>query len=184
MPRSSPVLARAGQLWSWWSIIFPDQPGSVSSASAGQYVAATAQVAKMTAGFFSGLGPDQYTFGSGSAVSQVMAQSTQFQNVLNQYYMVGTTSNWEGFGAFGFAQAGSNPVAQFLGSFRWSITPTSAGINVTITNTTSFHSLMLDHGPAYERFPIIMPPTLPGPTVYPSPMGNVRQTITIQVVCK
>ncbi len=157
---------------------------SVGPASAGQYAAASGQVAKMTAGFFSGLGPDQYTFGSDSAVSQVMAQSGQFQDVLNQYYMSGTTSNWQGFGAAGFVEAGANPVAQFLGSFGWSIAPTAGGINVTITNVTSFHSLMLDKGPAYERFPMTVPTGPSGFATITSPMGNVGQTITIKAVCR
>ena len=162
----------------------PSRNCSVGPASAGQYAAAIAEVAKMTAGFFSGLGPDQYTFGPDSAVSQVMAQSSQFQDVLNQYYMSGTTSNWEGFGAAGYAEAGANPVAQFLGSFGWSIAPTNGGINVTLTNVTSFHSLMLDEGPAYERFPMAVPTGPSSWTVITSPMGNVGQTITIKAVCR
>ncbi len=152
---------------------------TAAPAGAGRYAAATAQVAAMTASFFSGLGPNNYTFGPDSSISQVMAQSAQFQDVLQQYSTSGTTSNWESFGAPGYAKAGVNPVAHFLGSFQWSLAPSSGGINVTITNVTSFHSLMLDHGPAYERFPMMVPPL--GFT--PSPMGNIGQTITVKVVC-
>jgi RHS repeat-associated protein len=156
---------------------------SVTPASAAQYAGAVGQVAKMTAAFFSGLGPDDYTFNTDSAVSQVMAQSAQFQDVLNQYYMFGTTSNWQGFGANGYVEAGENPVAQFLGSFGWSITPTNGGITVTLTNVTSFHSLMADHGPAYERFPFPVP-VLPGDYAeITSPMGNIGQTISIEATC-
>jgi RHS repeat-associated protein len=156
---------------------------SVTPASAAQYAGAVGQVAKMTAAFFSGLGPDDYTFNTDSAVSQVMAQSAQFQDVLNQYYMFGTTSNWQGFGANGYVEAGENPVAQFLGSFGWSITPTNGGITVTLTNVTSFHSLMADHGSAYERFPFPVP-VLPGDYAeITSPMGNIGQTISIEATC-
>jgi len=112
-----------------------------------------------------------------------MAQSAQFQDVLTAYAQ-GTPNGWENFGAPGYAEAGGNPVAQFLGSFGWSASPTSGGVNFTLTNVTSFHSLMADHGPAYERNP-----TLPGtgidafPIGGPTPMGNVSQTITIRAVC-
>jgi hypothetical protein len=101
-------------------------------ATSGHYVTAAGQAAKMSAGCFSGLGPAQCTFGSGSAVSQVMAQSAQFQDVLGQYYMLGRTSGWQNFGAAGYATAGSNPVAQFPGSFGWKIAPASGGLNLTI----------------------------------------------------
>lgn len=107
-----------------------------------------------------------------------MGQSAQFQDVLQQYSTLARTSNFENFGASGYVKGGLNPVAQLLGSFQWDIAPTSGGINVNITNVTSFHSLMLDHGPAYERFPMMV-----GSTITPSPMGNVRQTITIRAGC-
>lgn len=46
-----------------------------SPASAGQYLAATAQVAAMTAQFFSGLGPENLTFGPGTATSNDVAHA-------------------------------------------------------------------------------------------------------------
>ena len=115
-------------------------------ASAGQYVAATAQVAAMTGEFFSGLGPGNLTFDPNSATSQVMAQSGPVQDVLNSYYMTGQTSGLYTFGGSGYVAAGGNPVAQFVGSFRWSITPGNGGINLSLTNKTSFRSLTYDMG--------------------------------------
>jgi RHS repeat-associated protein len=155
-----------------------------TSASAGQYVAATAQAAAMTGEFFSGLGPDSQTFGVGSATSQVMAQSAGVQQALNEYYMLGRTSNLYEFGGPGAASAGANPVAQFVGSFRWSITPANGGINLSLTNTTSFRSLTFDKGPQWQR--VSIPVSLPagGMAFLATPMGNIHQTYKIFVPCK
>jgi len=142
-----------------------------SPASAGQYVAATAQVAAMTSEFFSGLGPGNLTFGPGSSTSQVMAQSGPVQDVLNSYYMTGQTSGLYTFGGSGYVAAGGNPVAQFVGSFRWSSAPGNGGISLSLTNTTSFRSLTYDMGPQWQRgsFP---------------PMGNTHQTYNITAKCQ
>ena len=145
---------------------------TASPATAGQYVAATAQVAAMTAEFFSGFGPGNLTFGPNSATSQVMAQSGPVQNVLNSYSQTGQTSGLYTFGLPGLASAGGNPVAQFVGSFRWSITPVSSGINLSITNTTSFRSLTYDVGPQWQR------------GSFPTPMGNTHQTYNITAKCQ
>lgn len=141
------------------------------SASVGQYVAATAQVAAMTGEFFSGLGSGNLTFGSSSATSQVMAQSGPVQDVLNSYYMAGQTSGLYTFGGSGYVAAGGNPVAQFVGSFRWSITPGNGSINLSLTNTTSFRSLTYDKGPQWQR------------GSFPTPMGNTHQTYNITATC-
>jgi hypothetical protein len=134
---------------------------------------ATAQVAAMTAEFFSGLGPGNLTLGPNSATSQVMAQSGPVQEVLDEYYMTGQRSDLYTFGAPGLVSAGGNPVAQFVGSFRWTITPTNGGINLSITNTTSFRSLTYDMGPQWQR----------GNHWYPTPMGNTHQTYNITATC-
>jgi RHS repeat-associated protein len=141
-------------------------------ASAGQYVAATAQVAAMTSEFFSGLGPGNLTFGPGSSTSQVMAQSGPVQDVLNSYYMTGQTSGLYTFGGSRYVAAGGNPVAQFVGSFRWSIAPGDGGINLSLTNTTSFRSLTYDMGPQWQRGSV------------PTPMGNTHQTYNITAKCQ
>lgn len=94
----------------------------------------------MTSEFFSGLGPGNLTFGPNSATSLVMGQSGPVQDVLNSYYMTGRTSGLYTFGAAGYVSAGFNSVAQFVGSFRWSM---SGGV-LSLTNTTSFRSLTYD----------------------------------------
>lgn len=144
---------------------------TTGSASKLQYVAASAEVSAMTAEFFSGLGPGNLTFDPNSATSQVMAQSGPVQEVLNSYYMTGQTSGLYTFGLPGLVSAGGNPVAQFVGSFRWSITPGSDGINLSLTNTTSFRSLTYDVGPQWQR------------GSWPTPMGNTHQTYKITATC-
>jgi hypothetical protein len=144
---------------------------TVGPATNGQYMAAAAQVTAMTAQFFSGLGPGNPTFGPNSATSQVMAQSPGVQDVLNSYSMFGRTTGLYAFGLPGLWAAGGNPVAQFVGSFRWSITPTNSGINLSLTNTTSFRSLTYDAGPQWQRGSWL------------TPMGNTHQTYTITATC-
>jgi hypothetical protein len=144
---------------------------SPGSASAGQYAISSAAVAGMTAEFFSGIGAQDRTFGADSSVSAVMAQSAGVQDALNEYYMTGATHDLYSFGGAGYVNAGANPVAQFVGSFRWSI---SGGI-LSLMNTTSFKSLTYDKGPQWGRH-----------TQYPGagvPMGNTHQTYNIAVTC-
>lgn len=106
-----------------------------------QYASAFGSVAAMTAQFFSGLGPVNNTFGSGSAVSQVMAQSPGVQDAINGYNIYGKTSGNYNFGLSGAFAAGNNIVAQFVGGYSYSISPTSGGINLSLSNYTSFRSL-------------------------------------------
>ena len=68
----------------------------------------------MTAQFFSGLGPVNNTFGTGSAVSQVMAQSPGGQDAINGYNLFGKTSGSYSFGLSEAFAAGNNIVAQFV----------------------------------------------------------------------
>jgi hypothetical protein len=95
-----------------------------------------------------------------------MGQSAGVQDVLNNYYMTGQTSGLYTFGAAGAVSAGGNPVAQFVGSFRWSI---SGGV-LSLTNTTSFRSLTYDAGPQWQRSSF-------------GPGGNTHQTYQIQLHC-
>jgi hypothetical protein len=125
----------------------------------------------MTTEFFSGLGSRNLTFAPNSATSQVMAQSAGVQDVLNNYYMTGQTTGLYTFGLPGLVAAGGNPVAQFVGSFRWSISPTNVGIDLSLTNTTSFRSLTYDAGPQWQR------------GSWPTPMGNTHQTFNITATC-
>jgi hypothetical protein len=140
---------------------------SAGSASAGQYAAATAEAATLTAQWASGLGPGNRTFGPNTATSAVMGQSAGVQEVLGAYLFTGQTSGLYTFGASGAYVAGGNPVAQFVGSFRWSI---SGGI-LSLTNTTSFKSLTYDAGPQWQR------------GSFPTPGGNTHQTFQIGVTC-
>lgn len=140
---------------------------SAGPASAGQYVAATAEVATLTSQWASGLGPGDRTFGLNTATSAVLGQSAGVQEVLRAYYMTGQTSGLYTFGASGAYVAGGNPVAQFVGSFRWSI---SGGV-LALNNTTSLRSLTYDHGPQYQRGSL------------PTPGGNTHQTYQIGVTC-
>jgi len=142
------------------------------SASARQYVAATAEVALLTGEFASGLGAGNQTFGPNTATSQVLAQSAGVQEVLGAYLFTGQTSGLYTFGASGAYVAGGNPVAQFVGSFRYTITPGAGGINLSIMNTTSVKSLTYDRGPQYQR------------GSFPTPGGNTHQTYNIFVPCK
>lgn len=120
-------------------------------ATAGQYIAASAQVEVLTFEFFSGFGAGNQTFGPETATSQVFAQSGTVRDVLNNYRGTGKTSDLYTFGLPGVAAAGANPVGQFVGSFRYTITPMNGGILLSITNTTSLKSLTYDRGPQFQR---------------------------------
>ena len=143
---------------------------TTAPANVSQRLAAAAQTTAMTAQFFSGLGPSNLTFGPDSATSLVMGQSGPVDQVLSTYYQSGQTSGLYTFGLSGLVSAGVNPVAQFVGSFRWTITPTSGGINLSLTNTTSFKSLTYDQGPQWQRS-------------VAAPMGNTHQTFNISAAC-
>ena len=133
-----------------------------------QYAEAFAEVTALSAQFFSGLGPSNNTFGPDSATSQVMAQSPGVQDAINAYNIYGTTSGVYNFGLSGAFAAGNNIVAQFVGGYSYTITPTSGGINLSLSNYTSFRSLAADIGPSWSR---------------PYPMGTTHQTYNIFVPC-
>jgi hypothetical protein len=139
---------------------------SAGPASAGQYIAATAEAATLTSQWASGLGPGNRTFGPDTATSAVMGQSAGVQDALNEYYMTGATHDLYSFGAPGYVNAGLNPVAQFVGSFRWSI----SGNILTLTNTASFKSLTYDKGPQWQRSSF-------------GPGGNTHQVYQIRINC-
>jgi RHS repeat-associated protein len=139
-----------------------------STPSHSQYASAFGSVAAMTAQFFSGLGPVNNTFGSGSAVSQVMAQSPGVQDAINGYNIFGKTSGNYNFGVSGAFAAGNNIVAQFVGGYSYSISGASGGINLSLSNYTSFRSLAADIGPSWAR---------------PAPMGTTHQTYNLFIPC-
>jgi RHS repeat-associated protein len=162
----------------------PAAPNNRNCAPAGtpshtQYALAAATVARLTAQFFSGAGPSNEVFGPDSPMSQVMAQSAGVQDVLNNYYMLGQTCCLYIFHASDIAATGNNLAAQFVGSFRYSIAPGAGGINLSLTNTTSFKSLFFDKGGQWQRYPI---PTPYG--TFNTPMGNIHQTFNLFIPCK
>jgi hypothetical protein len=121
--------------------------------------------------FFSGTGPGEERFGPESAVSRVMAALMMVTEVLDQYREHGTPKGLYTFAPWGPVKAGLNPVGQFMGSFRWTITRASDGITLTIKNATSFKSLTNDQGPQWLRRDWL------------TPMGNTHQTYAIQATC-
>jgi hypothetical protein len=80
--------------------------------------------------------------------------------------MTGATHDLYSFGAHGYVNAGANPVAQFVGSFRWSI----SGNILTLRNATSFKSLTYDKGPQWQRGSV-------------RPGGNTHQIYQIRINC-
>lgn len=139
---------------------------SAGPASAGQYIAATAEAYTLTLQWVYGLGPGDRTFGPDTATSAVMGRSAGVQDALNEYYMTGATHGLYSFGVSGYVHAGANPMAQFVGSFRWSV----SGNILTLTNTTSFKSLTFDKGPQWQRSRF-------------RPGGNTHQVYQIRINC-
>jgi hypothetical protein len=136
-----------------------------------QYASAAGTIAAMTAQFFSGLGSSDQTFDPGSMTSQAMAQSAGVQDVLDNYYMTGRTSGGYTFGASGLIAAGNNLVAQFVGSFSYNITPGNGGINLSLSNYTSVHSLTNGLFNSHPRSSF-------------SPLGPIHQTYNMFIPCK
>jgi RHS repeat-associated protein len=78
-----------------------------------------------------------------------------------------SVTNFSGaFGIKGLFKAGIDPVEQFIGSYRVDINAIEGGnyLQFTLTNTTSFKSLMYGIGPDWERDSF-------------SPMSNVSQSL-------
>jgi hypothetical protein len=92
-------------------------------------------------------------------------------NAVSSYLKTGQTSGLYTFGLSGLAHAGLNPTQQFVGSSRWSVIPATGGLNMSLTNTTSFRSLTYDRGPQWQRHS------------FPTPMGNIHQTYNIFIPC-
>jgi hypothetical protein len=147
-----------------------------------QYVQESFTAAQMTWEFFSGTGQASRTFSPDSAQSMSMEASLLFANAMAAYLKnPNNPQNQSGVMNFGFTAllaAGVNPTQQFVGSFDYGISPgTNRNLNVTITNVTSFSSLMrfvqyfgLPVPPSWSRgnFPI---------------MGNINQTFNLAIPC-
>ena len=78
--------------------------------------------------FFYGIGGDSLLFGPDTAESKMMASSPGVTNAVNSYLQTGQTSGLYTFGLNGLVHAGLNPTQQFVGSYRWSVTP-ARGVN-------------------------------------------------------
>ena len=126
----------------------------------------------MTWGFFTGIGPSNFTFGPNSAISQGLALSDGVRFALNDYALTGYTSGLYTFDAASVIMTGLNSIGQFVGSFRWTITPVEGGINLAITNSTSLNSASYRQLPSHERTSILS-----------RPLGTVRQTYNIFATC-
>jgi hypothetical protein len=114
-----------------------------------------------------------------------MSESALFAQAMSAYLSnPNDPKNQSGTMNFGFnalIAAGTNPTQQFVGSFGYTITPNTTnlgGLNVTITNTTSFSSLM--RFVTYFGLPI---PSSWSRGDFPI-MGNINQNIYIWVPCK
>jgi hypothetical protein len=142
----------------------------------------TFTAAQMTWEFFSGTGPDNRTFDPTSSESYAMSESSLFSQAMAQYLSNPTDpKNQKGimqFGVNAVISAGVNPIQQFVGSFNYTIAPGANGdLNVTITNTTSYSSLMRFVGDlgipvpdSWSRgdFPV---------------MGNINQVFKLSIAC-
>jgi RHS repeat-associated protein len=85
-------------------------------------------------------------------------------NDSNRYKFTGKERDSEtGLDYFG-ARYYSNGLGRF-------ITPATGGLNISLTNTTSFKSLTYDRGPQWQRRSL------------PTPMGNTHQTYNIFIRC-
>jgi RHS repeat-associated protein len=169
---------------------FPDviAPGRCSTSSAGssvssamstvgaaissplQYYLGAASVHTMFSQFASGWGPSNLTFGPGSVQSQLMASSPGVTSAVNGYLSTGQSSGLYTFGASAVIAAGINPIQQFVGSYRYNITPGNGGLNVTLSNYTSVRSGSYHRLPSHQRSSF-------------GPFGTTHQSYQVFVPC-
>jgi RHS repeat-associated protein len=128
----------------------------------------------MTTQFSGGFGPSDRIFREGSVqVAQMRhAPGVNHARALACAKAVAggaprVTNYGARFGVRGLLRAGLNPTRQFVGSYDVEIAPTGKGMRFTLSNTTSFRSLLDGVGPDWERD---MAPN--------GIMGNMRQTFT------
>jgi len=148
-----------------------------------QYVQESFTAAQMTWQFFSGTGPGSQTFGPSSQQSMSMAASMLLDNAIAAYLQnPSNPKNQSGVLNFGFTAllaAGVNPTQQFVGSFAFNISTLPNGaLDVTLTNTTSFSSLMR----FVQYFGLPVPGSWTRGT-FPI-MGNINQTFNLNMPCQ
>jgi hypothetical protein len=140
-----------------------------TSTSFGQYLSGVGSAATMFGQFASGLGPDNLTFGPGSVQSQMMSSSPGIAQAVNAYSNGNPVGTYV-FGLGGLWAAGANPIQQFVGSYAYSVSPTTGGLNITLSNYTSVHSGSYHPLPSHQRSTF-------------GPMGTTHQTYQVFVPC-
>jgi hypothetical protein len=145
--------------------------GKGSSTTLADYAAGVESAGLMLGEFLSGLGRETSTYGPNSVESGMLESSVGVTNAVNSYLTTGQTS-----GTFEFtpplrvAEAGINPMQQFVGSFNWKIAPTVGGLNITLTNRTSVWSASYHERHSHDRSTL-------------RPGGNTYQTYEVFVPC-
>ncbi len=130
-------------------------------------------------GFFSGTGAAYQTFNPGSPQSMAMTASLLVANAMAAYLQnPRNNSGVENFGFTAFLAAGVTPTQQFVGTFAYTITPGANGtLNMTLTNTTSFSSLM-----RFVQYSGLLVPQSWSRGNFPI-MGNTDQTFHLVIPC-
>jgi hypothetical protein len=140
------------------------------SGGLGQYLSGVGSAEQMLFEFATGLGPSDLAYGPNSVESQMMASSPGVTQAVNDYLSKGKPSGGYYFGLMGLVSAGINPIRQFVGSYTYNVTPTTGGLNVTLSNYTSFKSGTYHLGPSWDRSSF-------------GPGGTTRQTYQVFVPC-
>jgi hypothetical protein len=120
--------------------------------------------------FLTGTGPSDLMFGPGSVESQMMASSPGITQAINDYNNGKPTGTYI-FGLSGLWAAGANPIQQFVGSYSYSVSPATGGLNATLSNYTSVWSGSYHLLPSHQRSTF-------------GPMGTTHQTYQVFVPCR
>jgi RHS repeat-associated protein len=121
--------------------------------------------------WLTGSGAEERTFGPTSVESRSLASSSGVTTAVENYLLSGQRSGLFTFGLTGLLGAGINPIRQYVGSFRYTITPTANGFTVNATNTTGVWSASYHELPDHQRSSF-------------GPLGNMRQTYVVGVKCE
>lgn len=142
-----------------------------STGGLGQYLSGLGSAALMLGQFVTGAGPRDVSFDPGSIESRMMASSPGVAEAVGGYFNYGQATGLYTFGLRGFLNAGTNPIQQFVGSYRYAVSPVEGGANVTLENSTSVRSGSYHLLQSHQRS------SLP-------PMGTTHQTYNVFVPCQ
>lgn len=119
-----------------------EQPCNTTPTNPGawDYVMSDLQAKRLIAEFVLGVGKETHNFGPNSRESRMMSSSPGVLDAVALFLATGETENGSGFGIPGAAQAGLNPIRQFVGGYHTSVAPVPGGLMVTVTNRTSVYS--------------------------------------------